>query len=390
MRALRSSGWLAGSLVAHALILTLLPLRRVGVRTPASTPLVEIVTPPEHRPAAPASTSAPVAAAVVAVAANRRAQHRAERPARAAEAPTVPADRAAQAAPAPAASPAPIAPGSVDLFSRPALDAVVGPPPPPAWGGRTRRAGDPVDRDETAEEARVVGDRVRGWIADSLAQDRARAGDVAPRWRDLERQVDARFRPTIGEITDQSIAEMMRAQLRRGFATAPTSGPFSRADHPLAPSDFGGLGRGLETQAQARALAENFEGPASWRRVEIEVLLDADGQLLEARIVSSSRRRPLDAAALDAVRRAAAQLRPERDARGATVARFAIDAAVSVEMPQAMPGLGGGPPVLKLFGLTFDEVTGKISKIAHMFKRHIHTRTTLLSVRPAPQPAPAP
>jgi TonB family protein len=141
-----------------------------------------------------------------------------------------------------------------------------------------------------------------------------------------------------------------------------------------------------ELDEQIREAQSRFEEPGEWRRTEIEVLVDADGTLLDIRAVSPSGRAQLDTLALEAVRQAVST-RPPRAGARRTRARFLVEAGVSITLPQTMSMVdpGGGQQtgaVLKLFSLSFDESTGKVSSFDHPFKKHVRTRVSLSYVAP--------
>ena len=300
------------------------------------------------------------------------------------------AEPRATAPPAPATAP-PVGRdrGPIDLFPPSALGSIVGPPPAPDRGGRSRRAGDGQAPDPDAAagagEAERLHDRVGRWLSDAAGEERARAGSLAPHWRDIERQVDARFHPAVEQVTDAGSGAMLLQQYRRGLAAAPTTDPSAGA---RAPTSAGGLSHWEDVQQQIRDGQRRFAEPGDWRRVEVEVRLDGEGRRVDARVVATSGRRALDGAALEAVRRAA-ELRPERDPRGPVRARFVVEAAVSIEPPQVsltvdpLTGKPEGGVMVKLFGLSFDESSGKIGG-QHVLRRTVHTRVRLTSVTPEP------
>jgi TonB family protein len=132
---------------------------------------------------------------------------------------------------------------------------------------------------------------------------------------------------------------------------------------------------------------QHFAEPAEWRRAEIEVLVDADGNLLDIHVVSRSGRAELDAIALDAVRQAVAS-RPPRVGSGRTRARFLVEAGAVVTPPRPMTSMdaGGGQPgaVINLLTVKFDETNRKVRAIDHAVKKDVRTRVSLSYIAQEP------
>jgi TonB family protein len=117
------------------------------------------------------------------------------------------------------------------------------------------------------------------------------------------------------------------------------------------------------------------------------VLVDANGALLDIRVVAPSGQARLDELALAAVRQAVAR-RPPRAGTGRTRARFIVEAGATISLPQvmAMQDLGGGKQtgaVIKGLSLSFDESTGKIGGFDHPIKKHVRTGVSLSYIAPA-------
>ncbi len=101
---------------------------------------------------------------------------------------------------------------------------------------------------------------------------------------------------------------------------------------------------------QVAASQARFDAPGVWRRVDVELVVDAEGRMQVVEVAVSSGRRQLDDLAVAAVRNAA-QRRPLRDTgrpRPRRV-RFALFAGVGVNLPKvtipvdpvtAQPGKG--------------------------------------------------
>ena len=265
------------------------------------------------------------------------------------------------------------APGKPDLFLPGALASVV-PSPSPNWGGATRRPGDRSDRDEGAE----VAARVQRWLSDDSAAELARSARVPPVWRDVERQIDGGFHPTVEEVTRENGALTAVKQLPVG--AKPESGPVPRGtdDSHSVESDARGF---AESRAEQVAAAHRaYESPRGWKRVEIESEVDADGRLVLLRVALPSGRHELDRAALAAVK-AALERRPPRD--GHVMARWAVKAAVATNLPAAGAitdevsgrAVGGGVGL----SFSFDE-SGHFS-VDIPFQRKVNTRVSLVGIR---------
>jgi TonB family protein len=274
----------------------------------------------------------------------------------------------AEAPSSPAAPEGP--PAQPNLFLPGALASVL-PSPAPNWGGRS---GKPNDRDD---EKAIVSARVDKWLQQEGAANFARSGRVAPVWRDVERQIDAAFRPTVDQITRDNVAQSAVKQL---LGAKLESGPVERgrdASHELQ-SDHRGFAASRAEQVEAARRA--YETPRNWTRVEIESEIGEDGSLLGLRIVLPSGMRELDQAALEAVKKAVSR-RPPRD--GHAVARWAVEAAVVSKLPAGgaitdeVSGrtVGGGVGI----NFTFDESTGKFG-VDIPFKRSVHTRISLIAI----------
>lgn len=246
--------------------------------------------------------------------------------------------------------------GAPDLFARAALAAALD-----RGGARgDRRAAGPLD--------------------EAAGRARARSGQVDPAWRDLERSIDARFVPTLDDVTSQPAGALLAAQLRAGFRHADEIG---RADrHHL--DSTGSAGDWFALDDKLRAEQAHFADAAEWRSAEVEVLVDADGALLELRLVCPSGRARLDAVALAAVRQAVAR-RPPRAGPGRTRARFVVAAAATVTPPELMTGAGGLPAaVVNLLTLKLDESTATLRAADHPLHVAVATRVTLSYLAPEP------
>jgi TonB family protein len=353
---MRALAWLALSLVLHAALLALWP--RTGRRLPA---------PPI--PVAVTFRDAPHVTATSAALGSGPVRHFAAGSLRHGTLPRA----------APAETPGPSAPPSapsrepVELFP----DGVIAAQSAvkPSWGGKTRRAGDLPERDDREDEAARVGSRVDALLGRARGESEVAGGRVDPAWRDLERAIDAGFRPPADAISSDSalvgLAKQMR-NLARGGPTPRGVDP-SRAAEP-----------GVFIAEQIAASQAAFAEPSEWRTTEITVELDADGRLVDARVALGSGRAALDREALEAVRRALAR-HPLRDPRGRVTARFSVEAAVAITPPAAgamvdpVSGrvVGGGIGL----GFRFDESLRKF-EVDVPFTKRVRTRVRLVSLEP--------
>lgn len=269
-------------------------------------------------------------------------------------------------------------PGPVQLFPGAVLDRLTA--AQPHFGGTTRRLGDgrpPPGAPDGERDAAEASARVGSFLREAGGADDARAGRVAPAWRDLERQIDAHFHPRAEQVTTENVGQLLVRQL----GNPPVGGSTPRGIDPSRAAQPAEL-RADQIAACQRAAAE----PGAWRTVTIELLVAADGTIESASVILPSGRAELDRHALDAVRRAAS-VRPTRDPRGPTRSRWSVEAAVAVTPPTVNPivdpvsgkVIGAGLPALSF---TFDESLGKIG-FDYPFRKQVRTRVRLLSVEPA-------
>ncbi|HUS68532.1 MAG TPA: TonB family protein [Kofleriaceae bacterium] len=376
---MRRKGAIGASLFAHAFVLAMLPRHRFAPPPAPPVPLTFVTEPRERESNRAVEHQVAVARSAVSAPA-RRAVAALARSATARPPDTPPRSGSERAEPSPqrSGSEQPGPPG-VELFPRAILErhgAATA-----TWGGTRRHAGDgrppPGTRDGSADAAEAAA-RVKEWTRGLAGEADALSGRVDPAWRDVERRIDATFRPTAPLITDDNVLTTAIKQLRQD---APTGGPTPRAEDPsraAAPDQL----RAEQIAAAQRAYA----APKGWRSTQIEVTLSADGTVVDVHVVLGSGRAALDALALAAVRRALAA-RPVRDPRGDVVARFSVEAAVAVQPPTATPVVD--PVTQRVTGATvpllsfsFDESLGKIG-FDYPFKRTVHTRTRLISLIPA-------
>jgi hypothetical protein len=75
---------------------------------------------------------------------------------------------------------------------------------------------------------------------------------------------------------------------------------------------------------------------------------------------------------------------------GKTVARWAVEAGITVEIPRVTPVVdpSGGQvygATIGLFSLNFDETTGRGTSLKYPLKKRVHTRVSLIGVSPLPE-----
>jgi TonB family protein len=254
----------------------------------------------------------------------------------------------------PAARP-PSAP--IDLFASDALArAMTAAPSDP--GGRLRRSTDPPARAD--DERETVAARVHDLAADAVARERATSGNVAPRWREIERKLSQSFHPPLAVVKQENVVKAFAHQVLRSWLDGdPRVGPVPRGVDPSVETPPGvppGLNLRTMPTEQALAVQARWGEPASWLRVEVEVTLDDDGSILSARVLRPSGRRLFDRTALaaveDAIRAGGA---PEE--HRVVVTRWLVEAAVAVAPPTSI-------------GFRFDE-SGHLDPGAHGWRKYI-------------------
>lgn len=270
--------------------------------------------------------------------------------------------------PAPMTPPSPTVgerrePGQVDLFPSgvlgtfavPNVEGKVGVTGPTGrLAGRPGEPGSGISSEETAA-------RVHDMLSQVTGHNDVHQGKVPPAWRDAERKMAALFQPSIDMVSDDNAGKAWIGEWLRS--------------HPEGGTTPRGVDQTTEIAGQRYAQVFGFSGGSNalpWRRTEIEATIDADGTLLSLRVAVPSGRRRLDAAALEAVRRALGS-RELRDPRGRVTSRWSIEAALAVAAPTAI-------------GLGFDETTGKVNGVYPM-KKQISTRVSLLWLRSEAKPS---
>jgi TonB family protein len=198
-------------------------------------------------------------------------------------------------------------------------------------------------------------------------------------WRSVELKAHGLFAPTIAQVTDESPPQLLARQLARRREPAPHPPERGRDDSRINPAEPAALHLAREEQVDAAQAA--YEEPAVWQRAEIEVRLDDGGAPLTVKLVRGSGRPALDAAALDAVRRAVGAV-SGLDARGPLTARFRVEAGAGVAMPartityptQTRPSKGVMVPVVRgRFG-------GARTEVQAPLQPRVQTRVQLISL----------
>ncbi len=250
-------------------------------------------------------------------------------------------------------------PARADLFARTALErAVANAPTDP--GGHLRRATDPVDRDATAVERERVTERVRQMVDGERAKERAASGNIAPRWREIERKLVQTFRPPLDVVKQENVFKALAHQiLRSGLDGPPHVGPpprgFDSSVQTLPGTPEGMNLRSLPME-QALAVQARWGEPATALRVEVEVELDDEGRILVARVTQPSGRRAFDRTALAAVEEAVRAGGAPDERRGVRTV-WSVEAAVAVAPPTSI-------------GFRFDE-TGQLNAGATGIRKYL-------------------
>jgi TonB family protein len=204
---------------------------------------------------------------------------------------------------------------------------------------------------------------------------------IDPAWRGVEHGAFERFQPRASQVSEETPQALLAKQLARQREAPPAPPDRSSDDSRATPNEPRLLQAQRESQVDLTQAA--YEEPATWERVEIEVRIDAAGHLEKARVVSGSPRSNLNEQALDAVRRAASSA-TGLGAHGAVIARFTVEAGVSVAMParavsyEVKPRPKGVmvPIVRGRFG------SGTKTEVSGPLQPRVRTRVTLVELSP--------
>lgn len=245
-------------------------------------------------------------------------------------------------------------------------------PPPSSSGAQGGRAS------EGAEVQR----RIQGWIADSVGRDRIRTGDLPPRWRLVERHAAELFTPPAAVVRGQNRVLALAGQILKSAARVQAP-PLRRGEqeHKTAPGTPEGMNIPAMPQEQTAALQAAWEDPNTWRTTELEMFVEADGDIAALRVVVGSGSAQLDRLAMAAVREAARQSPGRGDP---AVLRWIVRSAISVVPPDRV-GFGFDENAL------FDRKRRFISNVRAPFMEKVHSDVQLESYTPwKARPAPAP
>jgi TonB family protein len=245
----------------------------------------------------------------------------------------------------------------IDLFADDALLRAVTPAPSDP-GGHLRRATDPAV--PTVDERETVGARVHEMVADGVARERASSGNLAPRWREIERKLTQSFHPPLAVVKQENVVKAFAHQVLRSWLDGgPHVGTVSRgidASVQTLPGTPEGLNVRSQPMEQALAVQARWGEAATWLRVEVEVTLDEDGRVTAARVTRPSGRRLFDRTALGAVEDAIRAGGAPEEHR-TVVTRWLVEAAVAVAPPTAI-------------GFRFDE-TGHLNPGATGWRKYL-------------------
>lgn len=266
------------------------------------------------------------------------------------------------------------------LFSRAALERAMSTPARDP-GGHLRRATDLPDRNAASVEHDTVERRVQEIIGGELASQRAASGNVAPRWRELERKLSQTFHPPVDVVKQENRAKAFAHQVLRSWLDGPPqAGPVARgADSSVQTPPGVAEGSNLRSlpMEQALAVQARWAEPATWLRVEIEVLVDDEGRVVHARVTRPSGRRAFDHLALEAVEEAIRAGRAPEEKR-TMLTRWSVEAAVAVAPPTGV-------------GFHFDESGSttpgakgirKYVSGTYPFQQTVQSRVSLIAIEP--------
>lgn len=274
-----------------------------------------------------------------------------------------PAESSAPAAPAAGSSSAAAAGGGrIDLFRKESLCQALG-----CAGSGAAGSGGSQEQTLAEDQAQLA------------AQAAVTRGQVAPVWRELERDLERTFKPPLESASPATRGELFGQQLLRGAQAAPEK---SRAGW-LANRDPGN-----RVRAEILAAQEAYDEPSEGREAEVEVEVNADNQVTAVRLLRGSGSRRLDDEALRAVRQVVLR-RPITDSPGPLRARFALRAEAAVNLPRVTAAVEENSGLVGGFtaGIagTFDEVTRKAT-VRSPFAKRLQTRVRLISVRRSAPP----
>jgi TonB family protein len=205
---------------------------------------------------------------------------------------------------------------------------------------------------------------------------------IDPAWRAVEHGVYERFQPRASQVTDETPQAILAKELARKRQAPPTPPDRTSDDSRATSNEPRLLYAQRETQVDLAQAA--YEEPATWERVEVEVNVDAKGNVGKVRVLSGSPRANLNEQAVDAVRRAASSA-SGLGAHGAVVAHFEVEAGVSVAMPARAQNYEVKPrpkgvmvPIVRgRFG------SGTKTEVSGPLQPRVRTRVTLIELSPS-------
>ena len=269
--------------------------------------------------------------------------------------------------------------GQAELFPHGLLEGLAAPPPDDEPGR---------DRDRETPG---------GWLDDSAATARTRAGQVDPVWREVERELVQSFHPPLDVVHEAAAGKVARALDRLDTylkqQAAVIEGGEERLRHPIDPDSHGlrfsadapiaasqqgftGAPEGLNLRSlplsQQEAVMAATGDPASWLEVELEITVDGAGNVTHTRVVMPSGRRAFDRYAL--------RLVAERVAHAtapASISRWVCRAGYAASRPDAIG-------VHFDLSMLFEKRRPEQVSVQYPWKERVETRVSLKWVKTAP------
>jgi hypothetical protein len=387
------------ALALHALAAALLDLvPPATVAAPRSRTIELEWTLPLHAPAPPRAAAEPVRHSAEPV------RHSADEPVRHSAEPV--RHSADEIAPRPPVTPNRLAalmrpPGATTSTAEPVAEPTRAAPETSTHGpaqlfprGLLEKLAAPPDHKPARDRDR---DTPGGWLDDAAAEARTRAGQVAPVWREVERDLLQNFRPPVDVVHDTPTGKVARVLDR--FNTylkqqlEVIKGGEDRLRHPVDPDSHGlrfssaassdpsqqgftGVSEGLNLRStplsQQEAVMAATGDPASWLVVEIEITVDGAGSVTQTRVVMPSGRRAFDRYALRLIAERVAHATPP-----ASISRWVCRAGYAASRLDAI-------------GLNFDlsmlsnKQLRKQLSLQYPLKERVETRVSLKWVKNTP------
>jgi TonB family protein len=221
-------------------------------------------------------------------------------------------------------------------------------------------------------------------IGDLVGRERASSGNLPPRWRDIERKLSQQFRPAPAIVRQEHRVTALAHQILRSWLDGPPRVGAVQRGVDASVQTMLGTPEGFNTRSmpgdQAAAIQSRWGEAATSLRVEVEVVIDAEGHIIRSRVIHPSGRRTYDRAALAAVVEAI-RAGGAPDEKRAVLTRWQVDAAVAVAPPTSI-------------GFRFDE-SGNLNPGATGIRKYIglgpypmeervQTHVSLTSIQPQP------